>query len=321
MLQTSPPTTRNNGCTLRIGIGVAEGPDALAAALGACTTARADLGGASPHLAVVVTTANPGAELTCAVRSVLGPVGITGGVTAGLLTDRGLITNGALVLCISDAEGGTSGVAARNGRSLADAAQASARLVLAGWPFRGRYPRGIGFAFAGQGSGAPAADFLTNWRELMGPKMRTVCGVMTTPHLFGASPAGALASVGCLEAPYAMGLGLAEGSSDPAPDADVLIHGSVDAARTALKWLEDQPARVVLALESVARFRALGAAASREWAAIREQVHQHDGTSKVCVGWLCDEVAAYGRGIHPVAAPGALVVAALGDVSRDGERL
>jgi hypothetical protein len=321
MLQTMSSTTRNNGCTLRIGIGVAEGPEPLAAVLTACTTARADIGGASPHLAVVVTTAYPGADLSCAVRSVLGPVGITGGVTAGLLTEQGVITNGALVLCVSDADGGTSGVAARHGRNLADAAQASARLVLAGWPFRGRYPRGIGFAFAGQGSGAPATDFLASWRELMGPKMRTVCGVMTTPHLFGGSSADLLASVGCLEAPYAMGLGLAEGSPDAAPDADMLIHGSVEAARTALKWLEDQPARLVVALESVARFRALGAAASREWASIREQVHQHDGTSKVCVGWLCDEVAAYGRGVHPVAAPGALVVTALGDVARDGERL
>ena len=321
MLQTMSSTTRNNGCTLRIGIGVAEGPRALDAVLSACSTARADLGGAKPHLAMVVTTAHPGADLSCAVRDALGPVGLTGGVTAALLTEHGVITEGALVLCVSDAEGGTNGVAARAGRSLAEAAQASARLVLAGWPFRGRYPRGIGFSFVGHGHGAPATDFLTSWRELMGPKMRTVCGVMTTPHVFGAPGGSALASVGCLEAPYAMGLGLAEGCTDASPDPDVLIHGSVEAARTALKWLEDQPARLVVAMESVARFRALGSHASREWAAIREQVHQHDGSTKVCVGWLCDEVAAYGRGIHPVAAPGALVVSALGDIARENERL
>ena len=77
----------------------------------------------------------------------------------------------------------------------------------------------------------------------------------------------------------------------------------------------------MLTLESVARYRALGAAAPREWAAIREQVHQHDGGSRLCVGWLCDEVAAYGRGVHPVDVPGALVVAALGDAARDPERL
>jgi hypothetical protein len=314
-----PGTTRNNGSTLRIGIGIAEGSDPLEAVLAACTTARADLGSAAPHLAVVVTTALPGGDLSLVVRTVLGPVGITGGVTAGLLAEQGLITNGALVLCISNAEGATSGVAARAGRTLSDVAQASARLVLAGWPFRGRYPRGISLGFAAQGSGAPASGFLTSWRELMGPKMRTVCGLMTTPYVFGAATGAALASVGCLEAPYAMGLGMAEGGRDA--DADVLIHGSVDAARTALKWLDDQPARLVLTLESVARYRALGAAAPREWAAIREQVHQHDGGSRLCVGWLCDEVAAYGRGVHPVDVPGALVVAALGDAARDPERL
>jgi len=115
-----------------------------------------------------------------------------------------------------------------------------------------------------------------------------------------------------------MGLGLAEGGAD----ADVMIHGSVDATRTALKWLEGRPARVVLALESAARYRALGAAAEREWAAIRDQVREHDGSGAgPCIGWLCEEVAAYGRGVHPVDVPGALVVAALGDPAREQDRL
>jgi hypothetical protein len=97
-----------------------------------------------------------------------------------------------------------------------------------------------------------------------------------------------------------------------------MIHGSIDATRTALKWLEGKPARIVFALESVARYRALGAAAEREWAAIRDQIREHDGVSAgPCVGWLCEEVGAYGRGVHPVDVPGALVVAALGDPSRE----
>ena len=58
---------------------------------------------------------------------------------------------------------------------------------------------------------APAAGFLTPWRELMGPKMRTACGTMTA-EVFGAASTPALASVGCLEASYLMGLGLAEGA-------------------------------------------------------------------------------------------------------------
>jgi hypothetical protein len=151
----------------------------------------------------------------------------------------------------------------------------------------------------------------------MGPKMRTVCGTMTA-EVFGAASTPPLASIGCLEAAYLMGLGLAEGGSD----ADVMIHGSADATRTALKWLEGKPSRVVLALESAARYRALGPDAEREWAAIRDQVHEHDGAATGrCIGWLCEEVAAYGRGVHPVDAPGALVVAALGDPSREHDRL
>ena len=283
------------------------------AVLAASASARAELEGVTPHLAIVVTTASPRGEMTRAIRGVLGPVGVTGGVASALLTDRGVVTDGAMVISVSNAEGATSGVAATSGRKLADAAQAAARLVLAGWPFRGRYPRGFTLGFSGQGSGAPAAGFLTPWRELMGPKMRTVCGTMTG-EVFGASSAPSLASVGCLEAAYLMGLGVAEGAAD----ADTMIHGSVDATRTALKWLEGKPARIVFALESAARYRALGSAADREWAAVRDQIREHDGSAGgPCVGWLCEEVAAYGRGVHPVDVPGALVVAALGDPSRE----
>jgi hypothetical protein len=161
------------------------------------------------------------------------------------------------------------------------------------------------------------AGFLNPWRDLMGPKMRTLCGTMMSAEVFGASSASPLASVGCLEAPYLMGLGLAEGGED----LESLIHGAAEATRTALKWLEGRSPRLVLALENAARFRSLGTAAEREWAAIREQVAQHDGQGGPCVGWLCDEVAGYGRGVHPVDVPGALAVAALGDPSRESDRL
>src|SRR5262249_32002317 len=141
MLQTMPPTTGQNGSMLRVGVGIAKGSDALESAVRAATAARTDIDSATPHLAVVVTTAVPQGDLSSSVRSVLGPVGISGGVTSGLLTECGLITDGALVLCVSNADGGASGVAATSGRQLSDAALAAARLVLAGWPFRGRYPR------------------------------------------------------------------------------------------------------------------------------------------------------------------------------------
>ena len=300
---------RHSASTLHVGVGIERGTDTLDAVQAAATTARASLDGVTPHLAVVLTTAAPRGELTRSVRGVLGSVGVTGGVTAGLLTDRGLVTEGAMVICFSNAEGATSGVAATKGSQLADAAQAAARLVLAGWPFRGRYPRGFTLGFSAQASGAPAAGFLTPWRELMGPKMRTICGSMMG-DVFGAASTPPLASVGCLEAAYLMGLGLSEGAGD----TDTMIHGTVDATRTALKWLEGKPARIVFALESAARYRALGAAAEREWAAIRDQIREHDGSAGgPCVGWLCEEVAAYGRGVHPIDVPGALVIAALCD--------
>ena len=321
MLQTMLTPARPSSSVLRIGVGVVEGTDALDAIVAAANAARADLDGAPPHLAIVVATATPRGDVSRAVRGVLGPVGVAGGVTSGLLTDHGVISQGALVLCFSNAEGAVSGVAATSGRRLADSAQAAARLVLAGWPFRGRYPRGVAVAFTAHGAGAPASGFLTPWRELMGPKMRTVCGVMTASELFGASSAAPLASVGCLEAPYLMGLGVAD-SGGEAAEPDALVHGSVEATRTALKWLEGRPTRVALVLESTARFRKLGAAASREWAAIREEIREHDGHGGApCVGWLCDEVAAYGRGIHPVDVQGAMAVMALGDPAREGDRL
>ena len=152
MLQTA--SARQTGSMLRIGYGVSQAPDALESIIAAATMARESLEGATPHLAIVVTTAPPRGDVTRAVRSVFGPIGVTGGVTAGLLTEQGLLTQGSLVICVSNAEGAASGVAATTGRRLADAAQAAARLVLAGWPFRGRYPRGISVAFTGHGSGS-----------------------------------------------------------------------------------------------------------------------------------------------------------------------
>jgi len=309
------------GSVFHVGVGVETGRDTFEAMLAAAAAARADLDSPVAHLAIVVTTSAPRDDVARAIRGVVGPVGITGGVTSALLTERGLVTEGALVILASNGDGAASGVAATNGRKLGDAAQAAARLMLAGRPFREAYPRGVSLAFTAHGSGAPAAEFLRPWRELMGPKMRTVCGVLSSATVFGASSTPALASVGCLEAPYQIGLGLAEGML-PDHDADVNIHGSVEATRSALKGLEERPARLVLTLASTARYRTLGAAVGREWSAIREQVRQHDErTDPPCVGWLCDEVAAYGRGVHPVDVPGALVVAALGDPTRDQDQL
>src|SRR5438093_1093866 len=121
------------------------------------------------------------------------------------------------------------------------------------------------------------------------------------------------ASAACLEAAYSTGLGYAEGfDGRSAPASDTLIQGSVDATLTALKRLEGDGARLLLVIESTARHRALGAAAADEWAAIKGTIDSRTP----CVGWLCDHVAAYGRGVRPVDAHGSLVVVALGDTPR-----
>ena len=89
-------------------------------------------------------------------------------------------------------------------------------------------------------------------------------------------------------------------------------RGAADATLTALKRLDGRPARLVLVIESAARHRALGAAAQDEWATMRAQME--DRTP--CVGWLCRQVAGFGRGVQPTPASDALIVLALGDSPR-----
>src|SRR5207244_10897224 len=126
-----------------------------------------------------------------------------------------------------------------------------ARLRLAGWPFRMRYPRGLGLAFCRPGVGAPAESFLASWRLLMGPKMRTVCSGLSTPAVYGASQGEPIVSAACLEAPYSTGLGYAEGfEAGSMPDRHALIQGTVEATRAAVKRLDRDARRLVLVAQS-----------------------------------------------------------------------
>jgi hypothetical protein len=296
--------------TLEIGVGFASGgSDAV---VRAASAAAGRLNGAAAHLALIV-TATPMHDAMAEARSVLGRVQVAGGSAASILTDDGPMKSGALVVCVANADGAASGVAATSGRDLADAGQAAARLVLSGWPFRARYPRGLGIAFARSDAGDSALRFLDSWRDFMGPKMRTVCGVLASPVLYGATGKEPRVSVACLEASYATGLGWSDATGEPS--ADALVHGAADATLTAVKRLDGRPARLVLVVETAARHARLGAAVREEWAAIRGQLDE--GTP--CAGWLVEDVAAYGRGVQPAAAPGALVVVAVGDSPRGGE--
>src|SRR5262249_59832703 len=114
--------------------------------------------------------------------------------------------------------------------------------------------------------------------------MGTACAVQSGPGIFttaeGKSP---IASVACLEGAYATGLGYADAvahEGTEAPDAHGLIHGAIDATRTAVKRLDGTPVRLVFAMGTEARHRALGDRAAEEWAAIPSE----PGGATACVG-------------------------------------
>jgi hypothetical protein len=300
--------------TLEIGLGLASRCSGEEGVARAASIATSRLHGATPDLALIVTAGSPVPDAGAHARSVLGRIQIAGGATAAILTDDGPMKEGALVACVANADGAASGVVATAGRGLADAGQAAARLILSGWPFRARYPRGLGIAFARPATGDSAQQFLDSWRDFMGPKMRTVCGVMTSPVLYGGSPdRPPTVSAACVEAPYATGLGYTDATGvEGTPSFDALVHAAADATLTALKRLDGRPAKLVVVIESAERYAILGDAARTEWAAMRSQMDE--GTP--CVGWLVEDVAAYGRGVQPTTARGPLVVVALGDAPR-----
>jgi hypothetical protein len=292
--------------TLKISVGTSAAADPSRAILDASECARTGLRGATAHLALVVSAGPPASDGVSAVKSVFGPVGVAGGATTRIMTEAGFSERGAVVIAMATEGDATSGVASVSSTDAMEAGRSAARIIMAGWPFRLRYPRGLGVAFTG--IGAPR-EFLESWRQFMGPKMRTLCGVMPGGALYG-SGNRPVVSVACLEAPYATGLGYAEGfDPDGNPDADVLVHGAAEATATAIKRLNERSARLVLVLESSVRHAALGARAGDEW----QQIVGAAGERLPCVGWLCDRVDGYGRGIQPADQPGALVVTAIGD--------
>jgi hypothetical protein len=313
MLDTEIPQTQlSSKLEVAIGLSADSNPDtAIAEAAG---LAGRRLGSTTPDFALVVTAGPVARDAVDSLREVLGKISVAGGAVTALLTDHGLSKEGALVVCVANADGAASGVAATAGQNLRDAGQAAARLVLAGWPFRARYPRGLGFAFARPEGEDAAQTFLASWRDFMGPKMRTVCTVLGGDAAYGRGASSPLASVACVEAPYASGIGYTDATPTDGvtPTPETLVHGAADATLTAVKRLEGRPARLVLVIESAARHRMLGAAGAEEWVAIRGALE--DRTP--CVGWIGDHVAAYGRGVQPTGAPGALIVVTLGDAPR-----
>jgi hypothetical protein len=313
MLDTETRQTQlSSKLEVAVGLSARSTPDEAIAEAAALAGQR--LGGATADFALVITAGSVARDGVGALREVLGQISVAGGAAAALLTDHGLSKEGALVVCVSNADGAASGVAATAGRSVAEAGQAAARLVLAGWPFRARYPRGLALTFVRSDGESTAERFLASWRDFMGPKMRTVCTVLEGTATYGRGAPAALASVACVEAPYASGIGYTDATPADGvpPSVETLVHGAADAMLTAAKRLEGRPARLALVIASAARQRMLGSAVMEEWAAMRGVLEERTP----CVGWVGEHVAAYGRGVQPTGAPGALVVVTLGDAPR-----
>ena len=299
---------------LEVSIGVSEDSDPDVAIGEAAGRASQRLGSGTANFALVVTAGSAARDAVGAAREIFGSISVAGGAATALLTDHGPMGEGALVICVVNADGAASGLAATTGRDLHEAGQAAARLILAGWPFRARYPRGMAFAFARPDGGDAAQTFLASWRDFMGPKMRTVCTVLGGAAAYGRGATAPLASVACIEAPYTSGIGYTDATPTDGviPTPETLVHGASDAMLTAVKRLEGRPPRLVLAIESEDRQRMLGSAFPQEWAAMRGALDERTP----CVGWVGSQVAAYGRGVQPTTSPGALVVVTLGDAPR-----
>jgi hypothetical protein len=99
------------GETLRVGVGIASHPDTIWAAVRATAMARTDLRGATPDIVLLITAGKPSDDAVPMIRGVLGPVGVAGGATSALLTDGGIVEEGALVVCLANGEGAVSGAA------------------------------------------------------------------------------------------------------------------------------------------------------------------------------------------------------------------
>src|SRR2546425_11650627 len=115
MIQTAPLQC-SQGSAIRTGVGFSAHRDVHQAVLRAAEVARAGLGEARPHLALVVTAGCVATDPASTVREVLGPGGIAGGAASALLTEQGGVPEGVMVGSIAvggEAGGGGAKGAAR----------------------------------------------------------------------------------------------------------------------------------------------------------------------------------------------------------------
>ena len=300
--------------TIRSSVGVARGNDLIRAVAEAAAATRRTAEQDAPKAALVLTAgkADRGSVVE-AMHEAWGPIPLVGAAVDAILTDQGAVEAGASVACFFGDALNPSFAAAGHVAGLAAAADRVGRLILSGNAYRRHYPRGLALVFARPDAQGLPTEFLARWREIVGPKLRTVFSQVSSGLLYtaGSEDPGCLVVL-CLEGAYQTGLGVAQGFAvgDSIPDASTLAHGAADAAVTAVKRLEGQPVRAALVAESVFRHRGLAAASPDEWHEMRERI----GAGVNCVGWLTRSECASGHGVVPNGLTGSMIVAALGDI-------
>jgi len=199
---------------MECGVGLSRASDLTMAIREAAREARERLSGGSPQAALIVTAGQALAKAGAVAREVLGPIPIAGGAGAGLLTDAGVVSNGAAVFCFRSEEWAFQSACAGPGAvAPIPAADRVARLILSGRPNRRRYPRGLSVAFQDARVADGASRLTTRWREIMGPKLKSVGGLPADArglYCDAVEDPGPL-SVLCLEGPGPVGVGVGLG--------------------------------------------------------------------------------------------------------------
>lgn len=198
---------------MECGIGLGQARDLVDAIREAARQAREALRGA-PQGALVVSAGDPIPGAGGMAREVLGCIPVVGGGSAGLLTDSGVVSHGVAVVCFRSEEWVVQSACAGSA-AIAPVAAADrvARLILSGRPNRRRYPRGVALAFGDSRAAQGAGPFASRWREIMGPKLKSVVSLIPEAQTLycGAVRDTGPVSVLCLEGPGPVGIGVGSG--------------------------------------------------------------------------------------------------------------
>lgn len=199
---------------MECGIGLSRASDLVEATREAARQAREALRGGAPQGALIVSAGDPLPGAGSAAREVLGVIPVAGGGSAGLLMDGETVSRGVAVVCFRSEEWVVqSACAGSTAVAPVAAADRVARLILSGRPNRRRYPRGLALAFGDGRAAQGAGPFASRWREIMGPKIKSVGSLIPdTQALYcGAVRDAGPVSVLCLEGPGPVGIGVGSG--------------------------------------------------------------------------------------------------------------